>query len=54
MKNGLIYMGKKVAFNYDEQMAYFNMIKNDDDYEIRKLYDENKSHSIQQRFEVYL
>jgi len=39
-------MGKKVAFNYNEQIAYHNMIKNDDNYEIRKIYEESKSHSL--------
>jgi len=54
MKNALLYMGKKVVFNYNERLAYYNMIKNDDNYEIRKMHEESKSHALHQRLEVYL
>jgi hypothetical protein len=54
MRNSLIYLGKQVAFNYNEQIAFHNMIKNDDEYEIRKSLDDHKSSSLSLKFENYL
>jgi hypothetical protein len=54
MRNALIYTGKKVTFNHNEQMAYTNLIKNEDGFEIRKNMDDQKMNSLPIRLEIYL
>ena len=53
MRNSLIYTGKKVTFNYIEQLAYINVIKNEDDFEIRKSLEDQKVISMPIRLELY-
>ena len=53
MRSSLIYTGKKISFNYNEQVVFQNIIQNEDDFEIRKSLEDHKANSISARLELY-